>query len=35
MEDLCEVLRSDQTQVDDINDKAFPFKQAEEAVEFV
>lgn len=35
MEDLCEALSSDQTQLDDIIDKVFPFEQAEEAVQFV
>ena len=35
MEDLCEALSSDQTQLDDIIDKVFPFDEAEEAVQFV
>ena len=35
MEDLCEALASDQTQLDDIIDKVFSFNEAEEAVQFV
>lgn len=35
MEDLCAALAANQTPLDDIIDRVFPFEQAEEAVEHV
>jgi NADPH:quinone reductase-like Zn-dependent oxidoreductase len=35
MEDLCAALSADQTKLDDIIDKVFPFDQGEEAIQFV
>lgn len=35
MEDLCEALAANQTQLDDIIDKVYPFSQAEEALQYV
>lgn len=35
MEDLCDALSANETQLDDLVDKVFPFAEAEEALQFV
>lgn len=35
MEDLCEALSVNQTQLHDIIDTIYPFSQAEEALQFI